>query len=114
MFAEYIWLDGALPAQQLRSKARYVRIKNSDKIKLNTFPEWNFDGSSTYQSTGHQSDLILKPVNFFPDPIRGQDHYLVLCEVFTSDGQAHVSNTRAQLRNILELGGAALEYWFGF
>ena len=114
MFAEYIWLDGALPSQQLRSKARYVAVKNPDKVKLDIFPEWNFDGSSTYQSSGDKSDLILKPVNFFPDPIRGQGNYLVLCEVFTAEGQPHVSNTRAQLRNILELGGAKLEPWVGF
>ncbi len=114
MFAEYIWLDGALPTQQLRSKARYLPIKSQDKVKLDSFPEWNFDGSSTYQSTGDKSDLLLKPVNFFTDPIRGQGNYLVLCEVFTADGQPHSTNTRSQLRNILELGGAKLEPWIGF
>jgi glutamine synthetase len=114
MFVEYIWLDGALPTEQLRSKARYLAIKNVDKVKLELFPDWNFDGSSTYQSTGDKSDLILKPASFFADPIRGQGNYLVLCEVYTADGKPHASNTRAQLRKILELGGEKLEPWLGF
>lgn len=114
MFAEYIWLDGALPSQQLRSKARYIPAKNADKVKLDVFPEWNFDGSSTYQSSGDKSDLLLKPVSYFSDPIRGKGNYLVLCEVCTADGQPHASNTRAQLRKILELGGEKLDPWLGF
>ena len=39
MFAEYIWLDGALPTQQLRSKARYLPIKGAEKIKLENLLE---------------------------------------------------------------------------
>src|SRR3990167_10702279 len=102
--AEYIWLDGAKPTQALRSKSRMLQL-NSDSPDITDFPDWGFDGSSTYQALGLQSDLVLKPVCFVPDPIRGVTHFLVLCEVFNADNVAHSSNTRATLRNVLELGG---------
>jgi len=28
------------------------------------FPEWSFDGSSTQQAHGNDSDCILQPINF--------------------------------------------------
>ena len=111
--AEYIWLDGAKPTQELRSKARLVQLKSNNPT-ASDFPEWGFDGSSTYQSQGHSSDLVLKPVRVVKDPIRGAGNFLVLCEVFDSENNPHPSNTRAPLRAILEAGGAAEEPWFGF
>ena len=45
------------------------------------FPDWSFDGSSTGQAEGNDSDCILKPVFSCPDPIRGSPHVLVVCEV---------------------------------
>ena len=56
---------------------------------------WGFDGSSTNQAEGHASDRVLKPVFTCPDPIRGGDHMLVLCEVLNTDMTPHPSNTRA-------------------
>ncbi len=41
---------------------------------------------------------MLKPVFSCPDPIRGGDDILVLCEVFNIDMTPHESNTRAALR----------------
>jgi glutamine synthetase len=41
------------------------------------------------------------PVRVVPDPIRGAPHVLVMCEVFSPDGTAHPTNTRAKLREIL-------------
>ncbi|MEE8118675.1 MAG: glutamine synthetase beta-grasp domain-containing protein [Gammaproteobacteria bacterium] len=110
--AEYIWLDGAEPSQQLRSKTRVVKI--GDKVSLQSFPEWGFDGSSTNQADGSNSDLVLKPVCFVNDPIRGKGNYLVLCEVYTPEGKPHSTNKRAELRSILDLGAAAENPWFGF
>ena len=111
--AEYIWLDGTKPTQELRSKSRILQL-SSDNPDITEFPDWGFDGSSTYQSPGHHSDLVLKPVRVVPDPIRGNNNFLVLCEVFDSDNIPHVTNTRANLRNVLEAGGAAHDPWFGF
>lgn len=110
--AEYIWMDGAMPTRHLRSKARVVNVGNSPTI--DDFPEWSFDGSSTNQASGDDSDCILKPVAFFSDPIRGDGHFLVMTEVLNPDGTAHESNSRAQLRDVLDAGAAAQDPWAGF
>ncbi|AXI79980.1 glutamine synthetase [Peterkaempfera bronchialis] len=93
--AEYIWIDGTAPTAKLRSKTRIL----ADGAPL---PDWGFDGSSTNQAQGHASDRVLKPVFRCPDPIRGGDHLLVLCEVYNTDGTPHESNTRALLRQVAE------------
>ena len=103
--AEYIWIDGTEPTAKLRSKTRVL----ADGAEL---PTWGFDGSSTNQAEGHASDRVLKPVFSCPDPIRGGDNVLVLCEVFNTDGTAHETNTRALLRPIAERF-AAQESIFG-
>lgn len=113
-YAEYIWLDGKKPTHDLRSKTRLVEIQDEENVTLNDFPEWGFDGSSTSQAEGHYSDCLLRPVNFVLDPIRGDDNFLVLCEVFNPDGTEHPTNTRHQLRKALENGGAEADFVFGF
>jgi glutamine synthetase len=111
--AEYIWMDGAIPTRHLRSKARTVKVGSNPSIE--DFPEWSFDGSSTRQADGHDSDCILKPVYFINDPIRGDGNFLVMCEVMNPDGVTpHESNSRAQLRAVLDAGGSKLEAWCGF
>ncbi|MDJ0839074.1 MAG: glutamine synthetase beta-grasp domain-containing protein [Acidobacteriota bacterium] len=112
-FAEYIWLDGAVPVRNVRSKTRIIPIRK-DQVDLASFPTWSFDGSSTYQSHSSDSDLTLKPVNFYRDPLRGAGSYLVLCEVLDHEGQPHCSNTRALLRQILEHSASKDEPWIGF
>lgn len=111
--AEYIWLDGAVPTRYVRSKSRALKLGKNPSIK--DFPEWSFDGSSTQQATGHDSDCILKPVSFFRDPVRGEGNYLVMAEVYNPDGRTpHESNSRAQLRAVLDAGAASYEPWAGF
>lgn len=97
--AEYIWLDGGKPTASLRSK---TKILNREVHTLEDLPSWGFDGSSTEQAEGRSSDCLLRPVRFIPDPIRGQSHVLVLCEVFKADESVHESNTRAYLREVSE------------
>jgi glutamine synthetase len=103
--AEYIWIDGTEPSARLRSKTRIL----ADGAEL---PIWGFDGSSTNQAPGDKSDCVLKPVFSCPDPIRGGDNQLVLCEVYLIDGTPHVTNHRAKLTPIAEQF-AAQESWFG-
>lgn len=112
--AEYIWLDGSTPTQELRSKTRIIDIGDGKNVNLETFPKWSYDGSSTYQSDGSNSDLLLEPVNFVRDPIREGDNYLVICEVLNADGTPHETNQRARLRAVLDAGGAEHEPWIGF
>ncbi len=109
IMAEYIWLDGVKPTAQLRSKTKVIEGHVSS---LADIPEWGFDGSSTKQAEGHFSDCLLRPVYFVKDPLRGEPHILVMCEVFNSDGSVHPSNTRAHLRE-LEKQYADEEAWFG-
>ena len=106
---EYIWMDGHKPTEKLRSKTKIIngKVNNIDDLSM-----WGFDGSSTMQATGHNSDCMLNPVKFIPDPIRGGDNAIVLCEVFNADGTAHKTNTRAQLRELAEKHKEH-ESWFG-
>ncbi|MCB1720229.1 MAG: glutamine synthetase beta-grasp domain-containing protein [Alphaproteobacteria bacterium] len=110
--AEYIWLDGSVPTRFVRSKTRVVNL--GAKPKITEFPEWSFDGSSTQQAAGNDSDCILQPVSYFKDPIRGEGNFLVMCEVNNPDGSPHESNSRAQLREVLDAGASKQDPWAGF
>lgn len=107
----YIWLDGAT-SQKMRSKERV--IENKADMTLEDFPDWGYDGSSTYQATGDDSDLIIKPVYFIEDPVSNPGNYLVLCEVYNPDGETpHKTNKRAELRDLLAQCADA-DPWIGF
>lgn len=109
ILAEYIWIDGTEPTRKVRSKTRVLGKQEHENP-----PKWSFDGSSTGQASGNRSDCVLVPVRTFPDPIRGQPHLLVMCEVFLADGSPHPSNSRAPLREMLENPEvAALDAWYG-
>ena len=110
VLAEYIWIDGQTPTKKLRSKTRVLELTGN--ITLEQIPDWTSDGSSTAQATTTKSDIILRPVHYVHDPIRGQPHILVMCEVFNADGTPHKSNTRARLRAAAESSKEA-EPWFG-
>ena len=110
--ATYIWIDGAQPTNNLRCKMRIVNHPDGP-ISIDDFPEWGFDGSSTYQAQGHDSDLILKPVCFVEDPLLAGMNYLVLCEVFNPDYTPHVTNKRAILREVMKHAVDA-DPWIGF
>ena len=97
--AEYIWTDGTEPTPSLRSKTKVLPDGTTD------FPIWGFDGSSTNQAPGDNSDCVLKPVYTCPDPISGGDNVLVMCEVFNCDGTVHATNHRAKLRELSEKFG---------
>lgn len=107
--AEYIWMDGHKPTEKLRSK---TKILNGTVKSIDDLPVWGFDGSSTMQATGNNSDCMLKPVKYIPDPIRGGDNVIVLCEVFNADDTVHETNTRAKLREVAEKYKEH-EAWFG-
>ena len=111
-FAEYIWLDGNQPTQGIRAKSRTVQLPAEPAVK--DFPAWSFDGSSTAQAEGSDSDCLLEPVQVCRDPLRGPGNYLVLCEVHDAAGNPHSTNYRAHLRNVLAGADTESHPWLGF
>lgn len=105
VMAEYVWLDGHF---KLRSKARTVSPPSSPA----DLPSWNYDGSSTDQAPGENSEVILKPRVIYRDPFRGDPHILVLCDTYTPDGEPLPTNTRAGCDKVMS-NAKALEPWFG-
>jgi glutamine synthetase len=110
--AEYIWTDGTEPTALLRSKTKILADGEEPGI-------WGFDGSSTNQAPGKASDCVLRPVYTCPDPIRGGDDVLVMCEVLLTDFTPHPTNTRAACAAVAEkyadqepLFGIEQEYTF--
>ena len=101
---EYIWLDGSEPTQAMRSKTKIIKDFSG---KLEDCPMWSFDGSSTNQATGDNSDCLLKPVAIFPDPGR-RDAFLVMTEVLNADETPHPTNGRATIDD------DDSDFWFGF
>ena len=103
---EYIWLDGYKPTQSLRSK---TKVESDFSGKVEDAPIWCFDGSSTEQASGSDSDCLLKPVAVFPDPDR-MNAFLVMTEVLNADGTPHESNGRATI----DESDDDEDFWFGF
>jgi glutamine synthetase len=103
---EYIWLDGYKPTQSLRSK---TKVESDFSGKVEDAPIWCFDGSSTEQANGSNSDCLLKPVAVFPDPDR-MNAFLVMTEVLNADGTPHESNGRATI----DEADDDEDFWFGF
>lgn len=75
-------------------------------------PEWNYDGSSTYQSEGSNSDTYLKPVAMYRDPFRGGDNKLVLCDTYKYNRKPTETNRRATCAAAME-AAKDLQPWFG-
>eukprot|EP01012_Entosiphon_sulcatum_P005707 TRINITY_DN12584_c0_g1_i1.p1 TRINITY_DN12584_c0_g1~~TRINITY_DN12584_c0_g1_i1.p1 ORF type:complete len:385 (+),score=60.97 TRINITY_DN12584_c0_g1_i1:102-1256(+) len=90
--AEYFWSGGRDTHTDLRSKCKTVRIPLNAPVE--DYPEWNFDGSSTGQNIGKDTEVLLKPVRVFPHPFI-KDATLVLCETYHVDGTPTVCNTRS-------------------
>ena len=102
---EYIWLDGYTPEPNLRSKTKVINFSKED-FTITDLPIWTFDGSSTKQAEGVDSDCLLNPVKMIKDPQR-KNGYLVLCEVLNTDETPHESNMRSKIVDDVNL-------WLGF
>ena len=104
---DYIWLDGNQPTANLRTKAQILEFESFDG-NVSELPLWGFDGSSTNQAEGHDSDCVLKPVRAYNNPLH-KNAWFVLCEVFNRDGSVHPTNYR---NNISDKHDE--QFWFGF
>jgi glutamine synthetase len=111
ILAEYVWVDAV---GATRSKTRTLPAAKGKSV--DTLPKWNFDGSSTGQAPGDDSEVILRPCRIFKDPFRprndGVDNILVMCDTYNAKGEALPTNTRAIAMKAFQ-GHEAEEPWFG-
>lgn len=63
----------------LRSKTKCLDTKPA---KVEELPHWNYDGSSTGQAPGTDSEVFLVPRAMFKDPFRRGDNIIVLCDTY--------------------------------
>ncbi|KAK2747336.1 glutamate--ammonia ligase [Myotisia sp. PD_48] len=106
IMAEYIWVDAV---GGVRSKTKTI---SKAVTSVEELPEWNFDGSSTGQAPGDNSDVYLRPCAFFADPFRGGDNILVLCETWDSDGSPNKYNYRHEAARLMRVHEKE-HFWFG-
>jgi len=107
VLAEYVWLDAH---QVPRSKTMTM---TSRPTKVSDLKVWNYDGSSTEQADGHNSEVLLKPRAIFNDPFRGAPHVLVLADAWNAwDDKPAIGNTRAECAATMEKY-KGLDPWFG-
>jgi len=94
VLAEYVWIGGGKTTGgfDLRCKTKTCDSKPSSLADL---PVWNYDGSSTNQAPGEDSEVLLRPVAIFADPFRGGDNILVLCDTMDPKKVPIPTNTRA-------------------
>ena len=112
--AEYVWIGGK---GELRCKTKTLMKAPASIADL---PIWNFDGSSTEQAPGSDSEVLLKPAAIYKDPFRPYgDNILVLCSCYKPDpdgplglGSAIPTNTREACEAIMS-AVKGKEPWFG-
>jgi glutamine synthetase len=105
--AMYVWIDGS--GEHLRAKTRTLPGEPKAACDL---PWWNFDGSSTGQAEGSNSDVYLKPVAMWPDPFRGGKNKLVLAETYSYKKEPNMTNHRSKCEETMNKV-KNLEPWFG-
>lgn len=109
--ATYVWIDGT--GENLRSKTKTLY---SNPTSVKDLPVWNFDGSSTGQSEGKNSDVYLHPVAMFKDPFvrrEGEgDNLLVLCETYSAHGRPTETNKRVSCAKTMQRAKNS-KPWFG-
>jgi hypothetical protein len=86
VLAEYVWIGGS-PASGMDLRCKTKTMTMAKVTSLDQFPVWNYDGSSTGQAPGKDSEVYLKPVAFYPDPFRRGNNVIVLCEAVLPDGK---------------------------
>ncbi|KAH0725846.1 hypothetical protein KY290_001676 [Solanum tuberosum] len=109
IIAEYIWIGGT--GIDVRSKSRTISKPVKDASEL---PKWNYDGSSTGQAPGEDSEVILYPQAIFKDPFRGGNNILVICDTYTPAGEPIPTNKRHKAAQIFSDPKVASQVpWFG-
>ena len=108
IIAEYIWIGGS--GLDIRSKAR---VLNTTQItNISQLPLWNYDGSSTNQASGEDSEIWLHPRAYYKDPFRGGNNILVLCDTTKPDGTPAKAAFRSYAKQIFDRCEGEAP-WFG-
>jgi len=105
--AMYVWIDGT--GEGLRAKTRTL---DKEPKQPSDCPIWNYDGSSTGQAEGENSDVYLHPVALFRDPFRLGNNKLVLCEAYDFENKPVGTNNRKTCNEAMEAAKASIP-WFG-
>lgn len=106
--ATYLWVDGS--GENIRGKTKTLPQRPN---AVQDLPVWNFDGSSTGQSVGMNSDVYLHPVAFYPDPFFLGNSILVMCATYGPKGEPTVGNHRDSCYIVMKKA-ASTKPWFGF
>ena len=109
ILADYVWIGGNM---ELRSKVMVLILKDSQEAVLSDFPEWNYDGSSTGQASGSDSEVIIKPHSVYKCPFRKGANVIVFCDTYLPNGQPHPTNQRYWAKKIFDQK-LELEPWYG-
>jgi glutamine synthetase len=104
----YIWLDGTGEFLRCKTKTTDFVPKNPKDL-----PIWNYDGSSTGQAEGRNSDTYLYPAAIYQDPFRGGNNKLVLCETYIEDGVTPCGTNHRKSCNEAMKVAAPQHPWFG-
>lgn len=102
----YVWIDGS--GQNLCGKTRTIDRMPATVAEL---PTWNFDGSSTGQAVGQNSDVYMVPIAMFRDPFRGGNNKIVLCDTYNHDMTPNSSNKRFRCLDSMKKA-ASQKPWF--
>lgn len=106
--ATYLWIDGT--GENIRLKDR---ILNKAPDRVEDLPLWQYDGSSTYQALGGNSDTTLVPRAIYRDPFKvGERDVLVVCDTYKPDGEPTESNQRYLMQDAVDKTKEH-EPWFG-
>ncbi|KAL5278954.1 GLUL.2 family protein [Megaselia abdita] len=107
--ATYLWIDGT--GENVRLKDRVLDFVPK---AVSDLPKWQYDGSSTYQAAGENSDTTLVPRAIYKDPFKpGKNDILVVCDTYSADGKPTESNKRASLMEDMNKVEKEHEPWFG-
>lgn len=120
----YVWCSGKDSHHDLRSKDKTVYLTGEqagaapqELLDAGVFPEWNFDGSSTEQAKGVDTEILVRPVraykNVLPSYAADIKRFVVLCECYLPNGQPTADNFRYVARQVFAEDKSNSKPWFG-
>lgn len=124
--AIYVWVSGLDTHHDIRSKERTLNLVDEPTyaadslLRQGVFPPWNFDGSSTAQAKGPDTEIRLEPVRALrlvpptPQEAWHTPRYVVLCECLTPDRNPTADNSRRAAVAVFDSDEVSPTHpWFG-